>query len=42
MPFARGARITIENQATGREGVDERVGDWYFYVDYDALDRLPD
>src|SRR5262245_59859212 len=42
MPFARGARDTIENEATGRDGVDERVHSWYFYVDYDAVDRLPD
>lgn len=35
MPFAGGARITIENQGS------KRVGSWYFYVDYDALDALP-
>jgi hypothetical protein len=42
MPFARGARVTVENEATGREGVDESVRSWYFYIDYDALDRLPE
>lgn len=31
MPFADGARVTIENQG------DKPVGSWYFYVDYDAL-----
>jgi hypothetical protein len=36
MPFANGARITVENQG------DKKVGAWYFYVDYDALDRLDD
>lgn len=34
MPFADGARITVENQG------DRRVGSWYFYVDYDALPAL--
>jgi hypothetical protein len=42
MPFANGARVTVENQAAGTEGVDEAVRSWYFYVDYDQLDRLPD
>ena len=33
MPFANGALITVENQGT------KRIGAWYFYVDYDELDR---
>jgi hypothetical protein len=32
MPFAAGARITIENQG------DKPIRSWYFYVDYDELD----
>lgn len=36
MPYASGARITVENQG------DKRVGAWYFYIDYDELDRLGD
>ncbi|HEY3285267.1 MAG TPA: glycoside hydrolase family 172 protein [Armatimonadota bacterium] len=32
MPYASGARITIENQS------DKRIPAWYFYVDYDELD----
>ncbi len=35
MPFAAGARITVENQG------DRRVGSWYFYVDYDEMYTLP-
>ncbi len=36
MPFANGARITLENQG---DAAIERV---YFYVDYDELSSLPD
>lgn len=35
MPFARGARIEVEND-TGRS-----IDAFYYYVDYVALDRLP-
>ncbi|MBI3912321.1 MAG: DUF2961 domain-containing protein [Armatimonadetes bacterium] len=35
MPFADGARITVENQ--GGKPIDA----WYFYIDYDELPRLP-
>jgi hypothetical protein len=35
MPFANGARISVENQG------ETPVRAWYFYVDYDALDALP-
>jgi hypothetical protein len=31
MPYADGARITIENQG------DKSIGAWYFYIDYDEL-----
>jgi hypothetical protein len=34
MPFASGARITVQNEGT------KRVGSWYFYVDYDELHGL--
>jgi len=36
MPFAQGARITVENQGK------EPVGALYFYVDYEEYDRLPE
>jgi hypothetical protein len=36
MPFAKGARITIENQCQ------VRVGALYYYVDYESFDHLPD
>jgi hypothetical protein len=36
MPFAKGARLTVENQG------EQRVGALYFYVDYEAYDSLPD
>jgi D-arabinan exo alpha-(1,3)/(1,5)-arabinofuranosidase (non-reducing end) len=36
MPFAKGARIEIENQ-TGRE-----ISAFYYYVDYAEVDALPD
>jgi len=35
MPFASGARITVQNEG------DKPVGAWYFYIDYDQLDSLP-
>jgi len=35
MPFAGGARITLENQGA------EPVGSLYYYVDYEAYDALP-
>ncbi len=35
MPFAQGARITVENQGT------EDVGNFYYYVDYEEHDALP-
>jgi D-arabinan exo alpha-(1,3)/(1,5)-arabinofuranosidase (non-reducing end) len=31
MPFSSGARVTVENQGS------QRVGSWYFYIDYDEL-----
>lgn len=36
MPFARGARITMENQGS------ETVRALYYYVDYESYDTLPD
>ncbi len=36
MPFARGARITVENQGT------QPIGALYFYVDYEEHARIPD
>lgn len=35
MPFAKGARIEIENQA------DKDIGAFYYYVDYYEMDKLP-
>lgn len=35
MPFAEGARVTVENQC------ETPVRSWYFYFDYDELDELP-
>lgn len=34
MPFAKGARITVQNEC------EVPVRSWYFYVDYDALDGI--
>ena len=34
MPFADGARITVENQG------ETEVQAWYFYIDYDQVDNL--
>ena len=36
MPFGSGARVTIENQGT------EAVSSFYYYLDYEELDSLPD
>jgi hypothetical protein len=36
MPFANGARIEIENQS------DQKIGAFYYYVDYDELPKLPE
>jgi hypothetical protein len=36
MPFARGARITLENQGSAP------VRSLYYYVDYETLDSVPD
>jgi len=36
MPFASGARITVTNEGT------EPVGSFYFYIDYEELDSLPE
>lgn len=36
MPFAKGARIEIENQT------DETIGAFYFYVDYLEMKKLPE
>ena len=36
MPFAKRARITVENQG------EAEVRSWYFYVDYDEMDAMPD
>lgn len=35
MPFGRGARITIENQA------DQEIGSFYYYIDYEEHDAIP-
>ncbi len=36
MPFARGARITVENDS------ESEVHAFYYYVDYEAHDRIPE
>ncbi len=36
MPFGDGARITVENQGS------EDVGAFYYYVDYEEMDSVPD
>lgn len=36
MPFANGARITVTNEGLGK------VHSFYFYVDYEAYDELPE
>ncbi len=36
MPFANGARISIENQS------DEDIGSFYYYVDYEIHEKLPE
>ncbi|GIX06050.1 MAG: hypothetical protein KatS3mg115_0453 [Candidatus Poribacteria bacterium] len=36
MPFGDGARISVENQG------ERPIRAFYFYIDYDELDRLPD
>ncbi|MBN2416085.1 DUF2961 domain-containing protein [bacterium] len=35
MPFAEGARITVENQSN------EQIGAFYFYIDYEAHKKIP-
>jgi hypothetical protein len=35
MPFGRRARLTVENQSSGR------IGALYYYIDYDNVPRLP-
>jgi hypothetical protein len=36
MPFSDGARVTVENQG------DEEAGAFYYYLDYEKYERLPD
>jgi hypothetical protein len=36
MPFAKGAKIEIENQADGN------IGNLYYYIDYYEMEKLPE
>lgn len=35
MPFSKGAKITVENQS------EERIGAFYYYIDYEAYKSIP-